>query len=234
MSTTRRKQAQEHYDHLMLVNCDSSDDAKKKYYQTLQEALREATRDFHAQRQEFVSGFFSTLPPELHDDIEKVWRERTMERGWLEAGGGTAPTVIEEHLCYPVPSFRNMRADYLKACNRRFATVAEGAQMQMTPLHRVNPMRGECENRRSHTTAYREVSQARALPEEQRRHGDLDVIDQARYEEMARILQVLPHTKGHYSIGDTYYLCSDLFHSLKIKNSGGGAASRRRRRTTTP
>lgn len=70
--TTRRKQAQYHYDHLMLITRDSNDDAKKRHYQSLQEALREATRDHHMQKQEFLSELFSALPTERHDGFEKV------------------------------------------------------------------------------------------------------------------------------------------------------------------
>lgn len=78
----RRKQAQYHYDHLMFINSDCSDAVKKKYYQSLQEALREAPRDYQSPKPAFESGFFPPLSPELRDDFENVWRERTTERGW--------------------------------------------------------------------------------------------------------------------------------------------------------
>lgn len=51
--TARCKQAQDHYDHLMLVNRDCNDAAKKTYYQSFQEALRDATRDYQVQKQQF-------------------------------------------------------------------------------------------------------------------------------------------------------------------------------------
>lgn len=41
----RRKQAQEHYGHLLVVSRDCSDVSKRKCYHNLQEALREATSD---------------------------------------------------------------------------------------------------------------------------------------------------------------------------------------------
>lgn len=135
--TTRRKQAQNHYDHLMLANCDCSDAAKKKYYQSLQEALRESTRDCHVQKLEFESGLFSSLSPDLREDSEKVWWETTMEHGWVDAAAPTA------RLYYPVR--RRMRADYLKAVHRRYipdptdgATMAEESQLRLARLPRVS------------------------------------------------------------------------------------------------
>lgn len=71
---TRRKQAQEHCEHMMLCNTFASDKAKKKYYQSLQETLREATREFHSEKRDIEEGFFSSLPPDIKNDFEKVWR----------------------------------------------------------------------------------------------------------------------------------------------------------------
>lgn len=68
----------------MLVNRDCRDTAKKKYYQSLQEALREATWGDRVQKPEFESGFFLSLPPESRGDFETVWRKLTMEQGWID------------------------------------------------------------------------------------------------------------------------------------------------------
>lgn len=63
----KRKQSQEHCDHLLLVNRDCSGMANKKYLQRLQEAPREATREYQSQRQTFEPGFFASHSPKVRD-----------------------------------------------------------------------------------------------------------------------------------------------------------------------
>lgn len=144
MFSSWHKQAQEHYDHLPIANRDCSGAAKSKCYQKLQEALREATRDYDRQQQAFDCGFFSSLSPEVRGDFEKVLRERTMEREWSEI---QASLASEEHMYYPV--HKRMRADYVKAAERRCipdttnqATRSEDAQLRLAPLHLVDPRMG--------------------------------------------------------------------------------------------
>lgn len=71
---------------------------KKRYRQSFQGALREATGDYQGQKRAFEPGFFAALAPEVHEDFDKVWRERSMEQGWSEL---PAPTAIEETIYYP-------------------------------------------------------------------------------------------------------------------------------------
>lgn len=110
----RHKQAQEHYGHLQLVKCHCSNVAKRKYHQNLQEALREATRDYQSQKHAFEPGFFAPLSSEVRDDFEQAWCERTMERGWSEI---PAPTAIDEHVYYAL--HERMKSDYIEGTNRR-------------------------------------------------------------------------------------------------------------------
>lgn len=87
------------------------------YYQSFQEALREATGDYQSQKQAFDSGFFASPTPEVHKDFEKVWRERTMEPGWGEL---SAPTATEESVHYP--KRERMKSDYTQATKKRYVS----------------------------------------------------------------------------------------------------------------
>lgn len=50
--------------------------------------------------------------------------------------------------------------------------------------------------------------------------GTLEVINQAGYEEMTRIVHILPNTKDHYPIDHKYYLWCNLFDFLENRNYG--------------
>lgn len=222
--TTRRKQAHEHYDRFILVNRDPSHAAKKNNYQRLQEALREATCDYHMQKQGFESAFFSLLPRGLREDFDKVWRERTMEQGWVEADGGIAPTAMGEHLYYPM--WRNMRSDYIQAVNRRFlldttneTTIADGAQMRLSPIHQVDPLMDP--SVRTDLLTLRDIvalAKNKYYPQNKDSVGILVVIDQVYYEKMTLNRHVLPHIKDHYGMDDKFLSWGYLSDSPVVKN----------------
>lgn len=107
-----------------------------------------------------------------------------------------------------------MTADYLQGVNRRCtpdtthqATPSEGAELRLVPLHLVDPLMHPAVRKDVLTlpdTA--NIAKTECYLGNKHYHGTLAVLDRGYYEQITLHLDILPYTKGHYSMGNQYYL----------------------------